>query len=259
MTGVARAADGAGIAWSESGRGDALLLISGQSVDHTAWDAIVPTLAQRFRVITFDHRGTGRSDPGLDGSYTTRVFAQDAIAVLDDVGADRTHVYGHSMGGRIAQWLAIDYPTRVASLVLAATTAGDARGVRRSSEAAADLASGDPDRLARQFFRDGQRHPGAGAFFDRTTSRHVKRLHFQASRDHDTWDLLSRIAAPTLVIHGTSDQIAAPSNAERIATLIPDAELHLLPDARHGLHIDTPAATEIVIDFLGRHPIAARN
>ena len=255
MTQFARANDNAGIAWRSVGAGEALLLISGQAVDSTSWDAVIPALSEHYRVITFDHRGTGHSEAGEDESYSTRSFALDALAVLDDAGVSRAHIYGHSMGGRVAQWIAIDHPERVASLTLGATTAGDKRGVARSPQATSDLASGDPDRLARLFFRDGQRRDDAAAFFHQTATVHSKRLHFAASRGHDTWDLLSGITAPTLVIHGSDDEMTPPANAERIAATIPGAELQLLRGARHGYYLDDVNATAAVLEFLRRHPI----
>jgi pimeloyl-ACP methyl ester carboxylesterase len=111
------------------------------------------------------------------------------------------------MGGRVAQWVAIDHGSRIGALVLGATTAGDERGVPRTTQASADLASGDPHRLARLFFRDEQTRPDAAAFFDLRTSRHIRRLHRQASLGHDAWDELGRITASTLVIHGTDDEL----------------------------------------------------
>lgn len=255
VTQFARGNDGAGIAWRAVGTGEPLLLVSGQAVDSTSWEAIVPALSERYRVITFDHRGTGRSDAGADDSYSTRSFARDALAVLDDAEARRAHVYGHSMGGRVAQWLAIDYAARVASLVLGATTAGDARGVSRSARVTADLASGDPARLARLFFQSGERRPDADAFFNPSATRHAKRLHFAASRGHDAWDHLAGITVPTLVIHGSEDEMTPPGNAEKMAALIPHAELELRGGARHGYYLDDPGSTDAVIAFLQRHPI----
>lgn len=251
MTRMARADDGAGIAWRSTGEGEPLLLVSGQAVDSSSWDSVAPAFAESFRVITFDHRGTGRSEGGTDEAYSTRSFARDALAVLDDAGVDRAHVYGHSMGGRVAQWLAIDAPDRVAALVLGATTAGDEGGVPRSPEATADLASGDPDRLARLFFADGHRREDAEAFFDQKATTRAKRLHRQASRAHDTWDLLGQISEPTLVIHGADDEMTPPGNAEVVAERIPDSRLVLLPGARHGYYLEHPEATEVVVDFLG--------
>jgi len=211
-TGFAVTADGANLAWREFGAGEPLLLISGQAVDSTSWDAIVPVFSKHFRVLTFDHRGTGHSSAGGDAGYSTRGFASDAVAVLDAAGVRSAHVYGHSMGGRVAQWIAIDSSARVASLVLGATTAGDAAGVQRSARATADLASRDPDRIAQLFFRSGERRADAAAFFDQSATRRARRLHLAASREHDTWDRLSGIATPTLVIHGTDDEMTPPGN-----------------------------------------------
>lgn len=254
VRGTALAPDGARIAYRRRGAGEPLLLISGQAVDSSAWEDLIPALSAHHRVITFDHRGTGGSDPGDDGRYATRSFAEDAVAVLDAVGVSRAHVYGHSMGGRIAQWLAIDHPDRVASLVLGATTGGDARGVRRSAQATADLASGDPARLAPLFFRD-EPPSGAAAFFAPGASRHARRLHLAASRAHDAWDLLDRIAAPTLVIHGADDEMTPPGNAELLAERIPGARLALLDGARHGYQLEHPEATPRVLAFLHAHPL----
>lgn len=254
MNGTARAHDGAGIAWRSHGDGEPLLLISGQAVDSSSWDAVAATFAGTFRVITFDHRGTGRSEAGDDASYSTRGFARDAIAVLDDTGAVRAHVYGHSMGGRVAQWLAIDAGERVGALVLGGTSSGGDGSVPPRPEATTDLASGDPDRLARQFFRSGERRADAEAFFVQDTTENARRLHRRASRAHDTWDLLGTISAPTLVIHGADDQMTPPGNAEKLAERIPDARLELLPGARHGYFLEEPGATTLVIDFLRQHP-----
>jgi pimeloyl-ACP methyl ester carboxylesterase len=94
---VAVGADGAQLAWTAEGRGEPLLLIAGQATGADGWNPVVPELARTFRVIRFDHRGVGRSAEGDPGAYSTRLFAADAAAVLDAAGADRAHVYGHSM------------------------------------------------------------------------------------------------------------------------------------------------------------------
>ncbi|MBE0010280.1 MULTISPECIES: alpha/beta fold hydrolase [unclassified Arthrobacter] len=252
---LAAAPDGTHLSWREAGSGEPLLLISGQAVDSSSWDALLPSLGRHFRVITFDHRGTGQSSIGPDEAYSTAGFARDAVAVLDAAGVERAHVYGHSMGGRVAQWMAIDHPDRLGSLILGATTAGDRRGVPRSQQATADLASGDPDLIAKLFFRSGTRREDAEAFFNQSASRHARRLHLAASRNHDAWDSLHLIAAPTLVIHGTDDEMTPPGNAERIAAAIPNAELILLQAARHGYYLEESEATAHVIGFLQRNPL----
>lgn len=254
-TRFAAAPDGTALAWSSAGSGEPLLLISGQGVDSTAWTSILPAFGNRHRVITFDHRGTGASDAGEEGSFSTRSFARDAAAVLDAAGVDRAHVYGHSMGGRVAQWLAIDAPHRVGALVLGATTGGDERGYPRTSSATADLASGDPRKLARLFFEDSELRDDALAFFAPETTRRNRRLHYQASRAHDAWDLLPRITAPTLVLHGSRDELTPAANGERLAQLIPGAVLRILDGARHGYFLERPDATDPVLDFLAAHPL----
>ena len=111
-------------------------------------------LSRYYRVIRFDHRGIGRSGKGEADRYTTRLFAEDAAAVLTAAGADLAHVYGHSMGGRVGQWLAIDYPQKVRTLILAATSGGkwpDA-GTQPDKAALEALVSGDMSRLEPLFF-----------------------------------------------------------------------------------------------------------
>lgn len=252
---TARTEDGALLSWRESGAGEPLLLISGQAVDSSSWDPVVPELAREFRVITFDQRGTGHSEEGTEERYTTRALAHDVLAVLDAAGVGRSHVYGHSMGGRVAQWLAIDHPDRLGALILGATTGGDRRGVARSDRATADLASGDPGRLAPLFFADGTRRAGAEAFFNQQATPRAKALHRRASRRHDAWDELGQITVPTLVIHGADDAMTPAGNATRLAEMIPGAELALRPGMRHGYYLEDPSASRLVIDFLRRHPI----
>src|ERR1051326_4427742 len=139
----ASAPDGARIYYETSGAGEPLLLVSGQGSDHQGWNAFRQRFAQKYQFIVFDYRGTGQSDKPEQPPYSTRGFAQDAIAVLDDLGIQRTHAFGVSMGGRVCQWLAGLYPDRIGSLVLGCTTPGDAHGVRRPPAAEAVWRSGN--------------------------------------------------------------------------------------------------------------------
>jgi pimeloyl-ACP methyl ester carboxylesterase len=249
----ATASDGAAIAWREDGQGEPLLLISGQATGMNGWDTAVGGLARSFRIIRFDHRGTGASTEGTPDSYTTRGFAADAQAVLDAAGVTRAHVYGHSMGGRVAQWFALDYPARVASLILVSTSAGDGRGTPRSAPATASLTSGDQSRLTPLFFNPGwaQAHPEAvNQFFRIQASQRTKSLHFRASRSHDTWNLVPAITAPTLIIHGTEDALTPVDNAVMLAHQLPCAHLIQVAGAHHGLHLDHPDIRTWIEDFL---------
>src|SRR5438105_11969731 len=103
MPGYAIGADGVRIAFEEIGSGAPLVLVSGQGGDRHLWDEIRSDFADRHRVITFDHRGTGDSDKPERPEYSTRGFAQDVITILDALSIPRAHVYGASMGGRVAQ------------------------------------------------------------------------------------------------------------------------------------------------------------
>ncbi|WP_348787005.1 alpha/beta fold hydrolase [Leifsonia sp. NPDC080035] len=255
MTTFAIADDGVRIAFEEHGSGVPVLLIAGQATGMHGWGPFADALARDFRVIAFDHRGIGASEEGDAGLYSTRSFAADAVAVLDAAGVAAAHVVGHSMGGRVAQWLAADDPGRVRRLVLIATTASDragGSGARRDPAAIADLLSGDRARMRPLFFDDGwaDAHPDVvDGFFGRVASRPALRGHFAASRDHDARDALAGIRAETLVIHGSRDALTPVPHARMLADGIPHARFLEL-DARHGLHLDTPAVLDAVRDFL---------
>lgn len=247
------APDGAELAWTEEGRGEPLLLVAGQATGMSGWDLVVPGLTRSFRVIRFDHRGIGASSEGGAENYSTRAFAADAVAVLDAAGVGRAHVYGHSMGGRAAQWMAVDFPGRVASLILAAASAGDARGPARSAAVTAALTSGDPARMAPLFFSPdfAEQNPAVvAAFFRVQASAAVKSRHFRASRLHDAWDVLFSIQAPTLVIHGSDDALAPVDNAVEMAGRIADAQLIPVDGGRHGLHLEDARMQTWIEDFI---------
>lgn len=252
MPDYAIADDGARIAFAERGTGVPVLLIAGQATGMHGWGPFADALAEDFRVIVFDHRGIGASDLGEAGRYTTRAFAQDAVAVLDAAGVSAAHVVGHSMGGRVAQWLAADDPERVRRLVLIATTASDRSGEKRDPAVIADLLSGDRARMTPLFFDADWvvAHPETvDAFFTRTATREALRGHFAASRDHDAREALAGIRAETLVLHGDHDALTPLAQAEPLAEAIPHATLRAF-DAGHGLHLDTPEVLEAVREFL---------
>ena len=114
---------GAKLYWNEQGSGAPVLLIMGLSFTHEMWFRVLPILSTRYRTIFFDNRGMGRSDVPR-GPYRMKVMAQDAAAVLDAAGVQAAHVIGASMGGLIAQELALRHPQRVLSLLLGCTSYG---------------------------------------------------------------------------------------------------------------------------------------
>src|SRR5438105_1507167 len=118
------------IAYALRGTGVPLLLVAGTGYPGATWPAaVLEPLARRHTVLTFDQRGTGATPPSAT-KYSTRVFAADALGLLDALELDAAHVAGHSMGGRVAQWMALERPDRVRTLVLAATGPGQFRDDR---------------------------------------------------------------------------------------------------------------------------------
>src|SRR5581483_10859690 len=198
--------------WEARGRGAPVLLVHGLGLSGGAWWRTVDALAPAMRVITFDHRGIGRSQ-SLTYAYTTEAMADDAVSILDDLGIDRVHLYGFSLGGMVAQQIALRHPARVRSLVLGATHSGGRRA-----------AVPDPDVVA--FIRRRGTMPAEEAawasvpynYGPRCRSEHVDRIADDIARRlrnpfnerayraqllaaslHNCFGRLERIAAPTLI------------------------------------------------------------
>lgn len=217
-----------------------LLLLPGQANSHRWWDGLRERFHDRFRTVTFDYRGTGDSR-GTVGQWSTPSFAEDARQVLEHLGTEPAVVYGTSMGGRIAQHLAARYPQLVQGLILGCTSPGGEHAVERSNELRARLGRADAATRLQLLFElfytpewpgDAQSSTLLG---DATMTGPERAAHLKVSDRHDAWEVLPEISAPTLVLHGTDDEMAPVINAERIAARIPGAQLRLWDGARHGL------------------------
>lgn len=263
-TGFVRRPDGALLRYRERGNGDALLLCAGTGWPLDSWpkDFLEP-LARTFRVIEFDYPGTGGS-PGVDHEYTTRGFAQDAVVILDALDIDRTHVLGHSMGGRVAQWVALDAPDRVDRLILVASGAGE--GIGRGQEAGIPLATATA--MVELGYRAYLRRNVQRLFFtpeflaeqpevfeslvddfwmNRPSVRDYFK-HVQARQRHATADVLQNIKAPTLVLIGERDTFPGSTGSHMeqsrfIAAEIPGATMEIIPEAAHGVFWHKPDTT----------------
>ncbi len=217
------------IGWERRGDGPALLLIQGLGYARWGWEPVLDGLARSFDAIVYDNRGIGESDAPA-GPYTAAELAQDAAQVLDEAGVEKAHVVGTSLGGMIAQELALARPERVDRLVLACTTPGGprafpmpqrtvdlmlARATLREYVANALEPADRPDLVARilehrertaQGFEAWAAQAAAGAAFDAS-------------------DRLGGLTAPTLVQHGDGDVVVDPRNSELLVELIPHARL----------------------------------
>ncbi|MDN5852053.1 MAG: alpha/beta hydrolase [Actinomycetia bacterium] len=256
---LARAADGVAINYDVRGAGEPLLLLAGQSNNHRWWDSTRTGFDEHFTTIALDWRGTGGSDKPDDDSYSIAGFAADAIAVLDDAGVERAHVYGTSMGGRVAQILAADYPGRVDRLVLGCTSPGDRHGVRRQGDVNVALTQRDGAAVRRALlelmYTPEWLAENAGPYYvigDPAMPAYARAGHLKASRRFDGWEALLRIDAPTLLIHGADDRLSPAANASLLAERIPGAKAEVIAGARHAYFEEyRSVATPLVLDFLG--------
>jgi len=253
--------DGVKIYWEEQGEGDPLLLIMGLGYTLEMWYRIAPVLAEHYRVITFDNRGVGRTDVP-EGPYPIPTMAGDAMAVLDAAGIDRAHVLGASLGGLVAQEVALLYPERVRALILACTHPGLQNAIAASDEVMEKLrARGSMP--AEQGVRLMIPH-----IYDSSTPRErieedleIRMRTYPTEQGYTaqvagalTWegyDRLPSIKAPTLVLQGENDELVPPENARVIAEQIPGAELAIIPNASHIFMTDaTDESNKAVLGFL---------
>jgi 3-oxoadipate enol-lactonase len=245
--------DGARIAWYDDGvpDGPPVLLVMGLAYPAAMWFRLLPLLEDRYRVLRVDNRGAGRTGdvPGAPSSVGTK--AGYLPGVLHDAAVGSAHVVGISMGGLIAQEIAVSAPARVRSLCLMATHPG------------LSLAAFEPETLA--FVTAGrtdltpQEAAEASIPFNYSPSTPRERIEedwavrfplacslagytaqVQGTLPWSRYDDLPFVQAPTLVVHGELDRLVLPENGRRVAERIPGAELVLVPDANHLLLSDQP-------------------
>src|SRR5260370_29044734 len=216
-----------------SGSGPPLLAIMGMSGTALHWgEPFLAPLREDFEVIVYDHRGVGDSSP-LQGPTSIVELAQDAAALLDALEIDSAHVLGISMGGMIAQELALAHPERVRTLTLGCTYCGGEGSALTSPEVfqrlAEALLSGDRERALRAGFEVNVTRAAEAAnpalyaqmlsiAAQRAVAVPVILAQSQACAAHDTYERLAHVRAPTLVVHGTEDQMLPVQNARVIAS-----------------------------------------
>jgi 3-oxoadipate enol-lactonase len=234
------------IAWERHGAGTPVLLIHGLGYARWGWEPVLPALAERFDVIVFDNRGIGESD-APPGPYTVAEMAADAVHVLDEADIERAHVVGTSLGGMVAQELALSYPDRVDRLVLACTTPGGPKA-HPMPQVTVDLltaaASLEPAVALRRFVENALA-PTTVAQRPEIVERILQHrlataqdpvawaAQAAAGAAFDGYDRLASVTAPTLVQHGTEDVVVDPRNADLLVRLVPDARVELFPGTGH--------------------------
>jgi 3-oxoadipate enol-lactonase len=242
------------LAYVRSGSGEPLLLIMGVAGHHRVWsDPFIERLSAHFDVVAYDHRGIGKS-ARADEAFSIPELAADAAAVLDHLAWDSAHVMGHSMGGAIAQELALTRPDGVRTLTLGSTWCGPGEvwGSGLAALAAAG-AGGDPETIIRGSFAANvsaacaAEPSGFERFLEAVTAYRIPgpvvMMQMQAAADHDAVERLHGLETPTLVIHGTADEIILRSAGERVAVQIPGAELELLDGVGHLINWEQPERT----------------
>lgn len=251
--------DGGRLYYERRGAGEPMLWITGFTISAAVFEPVLPLYEDRFDCVLYDNRGSGRSRarPGLTSMAQ---LAADAAAVLDHAGVESAHVHGLSMGGMVAQELALRFPERVRGLILGGTTPGGPLAARPTLAELAALRGLEPILFSREFRR---RHPEkvrelVRPFRAHRPPGHGMVAHWWATVYHDTVSRLGDIQAPTLVMHGGADGMAPLSNARLLAERIPDAELVVMPGAGHAFLLEQPEATRARIgDWLERRgPIA---
>lgn len=249
------------------GEGKPLVLISGLGYPMWQWHKMVPYLAEHFKVVTFDNRGVGQSGKPV-GPYTAQILAADTVGLLDALGIEKAIIAGHSMGGFIAQALALDFPQRVDSLILCSTNFGGPHHVPVTPEAMKVLTDVTSDALAR--FKNGLAVSTAPGWAEANSemieewvkwrvANPIEPAQYQAQLAIGLGLLpeaaafenkLPNISVPTLILFGAHDKVVPAANSDLLAKQLPGSQIRILPDAGHFFPIEVPeAASRVIIEF----------
>ena len=268
---IARVGD-INIEYYVEGAGPPLLLIIGLGGQASTWgERFLELLRPHFQVVRFSNRGTGLTDKP-DTEYTIPMMAGDAVGLLDELGIAKAHVMGISMGGTIAQELALGHPERVLGLVLGCTGCGAAHGVPAEPQAiamfaatpglsAVDWAKRLNSVLVTPEYAERERDALEAAieeYAKNPTPPHVIGRHMGAGMLFDSYDRLPQMQVPTLILHGDKDRLSRVANAGILHDRIPNSKLQILPDAGHMFVWEKPnESAEAIVAFLSSVPAPA--
>jgi pimeloyl-ACP methyl ester carboxylesterase len=252
-----------------TGQGEPLLLIMGLGGDSTHWGLQLPVLSQHYQVITFDNRGVGRSD-APSGGYSIDVMAQDAQLLLEYLNIPAAHVLGFSMGGYIAQHLALQCPGKIKSLILSHTAAHSPQRTRYLMAMAAEMVNADISHELRvrailpwMFSDDFIAHETQ---FNHLIELALRPLYPQskqgylgqvlAIRDHDTKDRIHELTMPILLLTSPDDLIIPSKEVQALQQALPQAQFHMLTHGGHCSYIENAMGyNHAVLDFLATLPL----
>ena len=244
-----------------------IVMIHGAQGDQTMFAGMASAFTNTYRVLTFDQRGSGLSAKP-DMPYSIAMLADDTAALMDHLGIPSAHIIGVSMGGMIAQEFALRHPPKVRALVLGCTTPGGPKSIRLGGDALTNAYSTKPmtpeergKALAEAAFTKGYLagHPEiVASMIEERRNRPIDSVGFahrmKAAFEHDTYDRLSEIRCPTLVITGKDDALISWENSRILAERIKGAEQVILEPAGHCFWLEQPEQSrDAIARFLGRH------
>lgn len=256
--------NGININYSVEGRGEPLLLIMGFSGSKGAWFFQRRAFKKHFQVVTFDNRGVGESGKPT-GPYSMQTFVDDTVGLMDHLGINKAHILGVSMGGIIAQHIALSHPERVRKLVLGCTLASRKGGSVFTAEhmkylgisedtSDDELRQIDQKKIMGMMVSLAVNDTLLGTLlrvYSRRLATEGTRGQFEAILGSDTLERLPTIRVPTLVIVGTQDRLVNPTSSEVLAGAIPGARLIKIEGGSHAFMISKYGRfNKEVLDFL---------
>jgi pimeloyl-ACP methyl ester carboxylesterase len=258
--------DGVNLYYEIHGDGFPLVMIQGLSENVYWWDQpVIDGLSKHLKTVIFDNRGVGRSDD-LEGDLTIESMAADALGLMDALNINQSHILGHSMGGMIAQEIALKFPERVKKLILCSTSCGGSKAEMSSIETQKILTKLSFKGHTRKLVEEAMPHIFTKKFMDENPEFMEKKIDdvlinptgpipFKAQMGswmrYTSCRKLKNLNIPTLIMHGKQDILVPPSNGDLLAAKIPNAETVFFDSNAHLIHTEEPNKfNEVLLKFL---------